>query len=482
MRTQLHTETKTQENRASTRASSGLIQRKCACGGTPSPSGECEDCNKEKRFGLQTKSKINEPGDIYEQEADRIADQVMAASSSAAVNGAPAPIQRFSGYSDAQLDGAPTTVDQALASPGRLLEPTLRQDMEHRFGYDFSHVRVHSGAAADQSARDMNATAFTVGQNIVFGAGRFAPSMYEGRWLMAHELTHVVQQSGADGNRVDQSNLIKLGLSRSYSIIPPANPQLIGAGSALQRQKAEAPIFNPPPSPEEVTMHAEYTGPAAPAYGLRNTIQALVEKKLKTYSPYRETILKATPAEKLFALHSQDLLSTLRNTLDFLAFARCVEGLGRKAPRSDELRKNKVVAEAIKDAWKASDPGTKGDLVTQPHEEGGWVFMNLIDGSLSTERAPAVGKNFIDLTNPPDVENSVVVATFHTHPNMGPNWQAAADPKDKANSETRGLPSLIAGNPGNNPDIFQVFLAGPPVRKHLASDTKLPGRSGGIAP
>lgn len=56
---------------------SGLLQRKCACGGTPGPNGECEECSKKRAFGLQTKLKINEPGDIYEQEANQVADQVM---------------------------------------------------------------------------------------------------------------------------------------------------------------------------------------------------------------------------------------------------------------------------------------------------------------------------------------------------------------------------------------------------------------------
>ena len=104
------------------------------------------------------------------------------------------------------MDAAPASVDHVLASPGRPLEPALRQDMEQRFGHDFSRVRVHSGAAAEQSARDVNAHAYTVGHNIVFGAGRFAPGTHEGRRLIAHELTHVVQQSGADGIGASQSN------------------------------------------------------------------------------------------------------------------------------------------------------------------------------------------------------------------------------------------------------------------------------------
>ena len=157
--------------------------------------GECSECSKKKRLGLQTKLKVNEPGDIYEQEADRIADEVMATPAHHAVSGAPPRIQRFSGQSTGQMDAAPASVDHALASPGRPLEPALRQDMEQRFGYDFSRVRVHSGAAAEQSAQDVNAHAYTVGHNIVFGAGRFAPGTQEGRRLIAHELAHVIQQT-----------------------------------------------------------------------------------------------------------------------------------------------------------------------------------------------------------------------------------------------------------------------------------------------
>jgi hypothetical protein len=68
--------------------------------------------------------------------------------------------------------------------------------MEQRFGYGFSHVRVHVGGDAEQSARDVNANAYTVGHNIVFGENRFTPKTAEGQRLLAHELTHVIQQGG----------------------------------------------------------------------------------------------------------------------------------------------------------------------------------------------------------------------------------------------------------------------------------------------
>lgn len=171
-----------------------LLQRKCACGSpTSSLTGSCPECDSKKR--LQTKLSIGASNDPLEQEADRVADQVLAAPPQSPISGAPPRIQRFTGQASGQSHAAPSSVDRALASPGSALEPALRSDMEKRFDHDFSRVRVHSGALAQQSALDVNAKAYTVGQDIVFGAGGFESSTHEGRRLIAHELTHVVQQS-----------------------------------------------------------------------------------------------------------------------------------------------------------------------------------------------------------------------------------------------------------------------------------------------
>jgi hypothetical protein len=100
------------------------------------------------------------------------------------------------------MDRAPASVERVLASSGSPLEPALRRDMELRFGHDFSRVRTHFGGAAEQSALDVNAQAYTVGKSIVFGAGRFAPGTHEGRLLLAHELAHTLQQCGGASARV----------------------------------------------------------------------------------------------------------------------------------------------------------------------------------------------------------------------------------------------------------------------------------------
>jgi hypothetical protein len=150
---------------------------------------------------MQAKLKVNKPGDVYEREADRISDQVQATQNPALVSGAPA-IQRVAAQPVAETAVAPASVDHALASAGKPLDPTLQREMEQRFGRDLSQVRVHLGPSAEQSARDVNARAYTVGNNVVFGAGEFDPRTRQGRRLLAHELTHVVQQSGGAANVV----------------------------------------------------------------------------------------------------------------------------------------------------------------------------------------------------------------------------------------------------------------------------------------
>lgn len=100
----------------------------------------------------------------------------------------------------AATPAVPPIVHEVLGSPGRPLDADTRSHMESRFGYDFGHVRVHSDAKAAESAAAVNAFAYTVGSDVVFGAGRFAPDSSAGRHLLAHELTHVVQQGSDTGS------------------------------------------------------------------------------------------------------------------------------------------------------------------------------------------------------------------------------------------------------------------------------------------
>ena len=174
--------------------SNQLLQRKCACGASKSPLGNtCDECQSR---AVQRKLAIGASNDPLELEADRIAEQVLNRGPTGPIAAGSLGIRRVAAQSG-ESTAAPPSVQRALAGVGTPLESGLRQDMEQRFGHDFSRVRVHTGAAAEQSARDVNAHAYTLGHSIVFDAGRFTPATHEGRRLLAHELTHVVQQSGA---------------------------------------------------------------------------------------------------------------------------------------------------------------------------------------------------------------------------------------------------------------------------------------------
>lgn len=172
---------------------------------------------------LQAKLTVNQPGDVYEQEADRVADQVMSVPAQqvqrrCACGGVAGPdgecaackarrlglrgpmleeeksLQTKRRISSGGGMTAPPAVHDTLSRSGQPLDAGTRAFMEPRFGRDFGGVRVHTDSQAAQSAQAVNARAYTVGNNVVFGAGEYAPGTEAGRKLLAHELTHVVQQ------------------------------------------------------------------------------------------------------------------------------------------------------------------------------------------------------------------------------------------------------------------------------------------------
>ena len=162
---------------------------------------------------LQAKLAVSQPDDLYEQEADRVADQVlrMAAPTvqrscaTCAAGGPTCPtckknendqglVQRkTAALATSFTDYVPDNFLHSLG-PGRALDSTTRAFFEPRFGHDFSKVRVHADERAAESARSINANAYTLGHNVVFGAGQYASGTTHGQRLLAHELTHVVQQ------------------------------------------------------------------------------------------------------------------------------------------------------------------------------------------------------------------------------------------------------------------------------------------------
>ena len=163
-------------------------------------------------LGIFPKLAINNPGDAFEQEADRVADQVtsVSASKSTPVRVAAANVttpqakcascEEEEATVDRKKTGegpsaVPAIVSEVLRSSGQPLDPNTRAFMEPRFGYDFSKVRVHADERATSSANAIQALAYTSGESIVFGSAQHRPDTSSGRHLLAHELAHVVQQA-----------------------------------------------------------------------------------------------------------------------------------------------------------------------------------------------------------------------------------------------------------------------------------------------
>ncbi|MBX3302614.1 MAG: DUF4157 domain-containing protein [Nitrospira sp.] len=213
----------------------------CACGGA------CPAC--------QAKSadlKISQPNDPAEIEADRIADRVIRmpvpethsiVHTSQASNtihrqcdaceaGDEMPVQRkpLPSISGA-LPGGPDHVRSAIDSGGRPLDKTIRNFFEPRLGYDLSNVRIHTDSTAEQSARAINARAYTLGSNIVFGSGEYKPELETGRHLIAHELAHTIQQTG----HINRQDDMDAGTSE------PGDADVPGAGVPIPGN-AENPV------------------------------------------------------------------------------------------------------------------------------------------------------------------------------------------------------------------------------------------------
>jgi len=158
---------------------------------------------------IQAKLAVSRPGDPEEQEADRIANQISNGAAAGTVQRKPAT-SSLSGEPCAKcpeehrLHPSPeqghipslssTSSFPANTRGGQSLPSTVRAFYENKFGHDFSQVRIHTNSDAASAAQSIQARAFTAGQDVTFAAGQFSPETQEGRRLIAHELTHVVQQ------------------------------------------------------------------------------------------------------------------------------------------------------------------------------------------------------------------------------------------------------------------------------------------------
>jgi len=190
---------------------------------------------------IQAKLRISQPGDADEREADRIAMHIVRSQQTPALQrkcscsggascakcedeelkGIHRKASRFSTASPAGIDSPAKDLGS-----GHQMDPLTRQFMESRFGHDFSEVRIHEDARAAQSTRSVDARAYTFEKNVVFNNGEYSPHTETGKQLLAHELTHVVQQNSASPISQFSSALAPAVLARSETKLhraPAAN-------------------------------------------------------------------------------------------------------------------------------------------------------------------------------------------------------------------------------------------------------------------
>jgi hypothetical protein len=221
----------------------GRLQRKCACGGSGSLRGECAECKKKET--LQRR----------------------------AMSGAGASI-------------VPPIVHEVLRSSGQPLDSATRAFFEPRFRHDFSKVRVHIDSKAVDSARAVDARAYTVGRQIVFGAAMFRPDTSSGRQLLAHELMHVVQQNG----EAEANGPLHVGptvgpyedeAGRAGSVAGRAETSRYAEtlSGMLQRQS----IRTPAPVPGVSAPSPPPPGPASSRIDVRDTAVSAVPRLLQGY-------------------------------------------------------------------------------------------------------------------------------------------------------------------------------------------------------
>lgn len=164
-------------------------------------------------------------------------------------------------------------VHDVVGSGGRPLEPPVREDMEARLGHDFGDVRVHDDAAAHESAQAVNAHAYTVGSSIVFQRDKYDPSSDDGRTMLAHELTHVVQQRNGPvdgtpagggvnvsdpGDRFEREAAATAEHAMTSPVGAPAAPAAAGVAAPVQRAAdEELPQVQRQEAPEEETEEEE---------------------------------------------------------------------------------------------------------------------------------------------------------------------------------------------------------------------------------
>ncbi len=335
-----------------------VLQRQCACGASTGIFGECAECKEKK-----------------EETA----------------------LHRKAAGDGAAPDVAPPIVHEVLRSSGAPLDAETRAAMEPRFGADFGAVRVHTGSQAATSARAVNARAYTVGRDIVFAGGQHSPHSEQGRRLIAHELTHVVQQSASAA----RSARLAIGpdddvFEREADAMAqgaPAGPLASGtAPASLQRQ---TPSPAPAPAPAALVAAGTFASEAPD----------LKTRRLEAIAAARTAITRIAKGMQSGYLWPDEVASAQGEITHPTTFPNVKETKGQRDTRLQALRADLVAmiqtleSAPIPQAWlapQATFPATAtsgGGTMASSSTKQPWVDVT----TFYAIRASALGRNFDDV-------------------------------------------------------------------------------------
>jgi len=298
------------------------------------------------RFPVQLKLSVGAPNDPLEHEADAMADKVMRMPENALVqrkassdccdyddehvhlkplSAQVTPFIQAKSENGGTVSNAVTDGISATQGGGSAMADRTKSFMESRFGNDFSNVRIHTGDYAVQMSKDLNAQAFTTGNDVYFNSGKYAPENPEGKHLLAHELTHVVQQSGSVERKI-QRHPPRNNTSQPVPQPPaqPAAPQTNAPAQPAPPAQPAAPQANvpaqpSPPAPPAAPQANAPAQPALPAQPAAPQANAPAPPQAAPPAQSQQPAQPAQPAQQAVqpAQHqTQDLRSRVRAWLD----------------------------------------------------------------------------------------------------------------------------------------------------------------------
>jgi hypothetical protein len=545
-----------------TSKASGLLQRVCACGQHTAGSSECEECKKKREgisqraavktfpmnqmpptvheglpstnqpIGLAASSrpgsrygpefskislypatprtasatlKINKPHDLYEQEAERVANQVLSIPDQTTqgisyerkkkdedralpqISKTSPRIQRWllETYDEYEIQQElerlgilPTIAAEiaaavhALHGSGQPLPESLRMFFEARFGVDLSRVRLHTGNAAAELVKMVNAKAFTLGQDILFGAGAFSPDTSEGTMLLAHELTHTIQQDGKSTQPLIKNQ--PSGLEKADTRSVPATENLTNVSQA----SSLPPAANT--QPKEVSDAAEKTS--------NDAEEQLPDKDAVTAQSSTQETEGEVPGEST----SAKAPASPKEDLEYQAVVEQLDKKGKRQKMPPIIRKSQVdvvddsqIKEVAKETSGSKKIQTKSAAELPPTNldeqtkkrahldqlaEKAQVnltvveFMNQFDAATAREYEKLQGKDIafknLDYRDAEESASKNVVEQTQTHSNPLRS-EAARDPLKDPTKVATEVPEIKADSPGGAPTIKDAKTAAP---------------------